>query len=48
MDEKVKELLEFFKALADANRLKIVGCAPLNRVPPPDPTDKSRPGKRTF
>jgi len=25
MDEKVIELLEFFKALADANRLKIVG-----------------------
>lgn len=25
MDEKVAELLEFFKALADANRLKIIG-----------------------
>ena len=25
MDEKVIELLEFFKALADANRLKILG-----------------------
>ena len=25
MDEQVAELLEFFKALADANRLKIIG-----------------------
>ena len=33
MEEQIKELLEFFKALADANRLKIIGLLAQDEYP---------------